>query len=107
MENKRVLTEAGLVRYTNGLNQLFSSAKAHDELKAEVDNKVDQSKLTEVQQSIEQRLAAVEAKVDATITVSATEPETKKDNMVWLDMTNKLMKVYSGGTWITFGAVYQ
>lgn len=39
--------------------------------------------------------------------VIGTEPSSPKDNMVWFDTKNKLIKVRISGKWETFGAVYQ
>lgn len=41
------------------------------------------------------------------ITVNASAPSSPTNNKdVWFDTTNKLVKVYTGGAWVAFNAVY-
>lgn len=166
MSRLRVLTEAGLVRYTNGLNQFFSSKKETDAIKADVETlktskvdkvegkdlvstsditqittnkndiaslktgKADSATVTELSSTVSSlsttvsslesskanasdvsslsgKVSALETKLGSAISVGTSAPGSPAQNAVWFDTSNKLVKVYDGSSWLTFGAVYQ
>lgn len=57
--------------------------------------------------SVSDRVTALEEKLASSICVSEQAPSNPVKNTVWFDLKTRLVKVWNGSAWISFGAVYQ
>lgn len=82
--------------------------------KSDLDDYVSNEYLTQnystkpdMEEYVQQKIDELDIDSKINIKIATSQPSEKKENMVWFDMTNHIIYVYNGSSWIPFGAVYQ